>query len=85
VLMMWQKPEISKQANDSLQRTFASKDVWTKGYTVGTHCDTLQLSQQDLLFNDLLCFFFKNLFGGGRLQGQRADTKGQGDEWDWGA
>ena len=52
---------------------------------MGTHCDTLQLSQQDLLFNDLLCFFFKNLFGGGRLQGQRADTKGQGDEWDWGA
>ena len=29
-----------------------------------------------------VCLFF---ILGGRLQGQRADMRGQGDEWDWGA
>ena len=29
------KPEASNQTNDSLQRTLASQDVWTKG-----HCQT---------------------------------------------
>lgn len=40
----------------------------------GTHCDILQLLQQFLF----VCF-------AGRLQGLKADTEGQGDEWDWGA
>ena len=68
--MMWQKPEISNQTNDSLQRTLASKDVWTKGYTVGTHCDTLQLSQQDLVFNDLLFLKIYLAWGGCKGRGQ---------------
>ena len=40
-LTMSQKPEALNQTIDSLRRTFASKAVWTKGYTVGhtvTHC-----------------------------------------------
>ena len=42
ILMVSQKPEISNQTNDSLQGTFASKDEWIEGYTVG-HCDIVQL------------------------------------------
>ena len=34
VLIIQQKLEASYQINESLQRTFASKEVWTKGYTV---------------------------------------------------
>jgi hypothetical protein len=38
-----------------------------------TYSDTLQL-HNELIFFPLV----------DRLQGQRVDTKGQGDEWDWG-
>jgi hypothetical protein len=33
-LMVSQKPETSNQTHDSLQRTFASEDVWTEGYNI---------------------------------------------------
>jgi hypothetical protein len=51
ILMVSQKPEISNQTNDSLQRTFASEDVWTEGYTVG-HTMT-HYSLQDKIFSML--------------------------------
>ena len=53
--MTAQKPEISNQTNDSLQRTFASEDVWTEGYTVG-HTVTYY-SFHDEMFS-MLCFCF---------------------------
>ena len=37
VLIKQQKPEALYQTNDSCQRIFASKEVWTKGCTVGAH------------------------------------------------
>lgn len=42
VLMVPQKPEAESQTSDSLQRTFASKDAWTKGVL----WNTLQFSPQ---------------------------------------
>lgn len=53
VLTVWQKPETSNQTNGSLQRTFASKEVWIKGYTL---CDTWQLPLQDVVL--FLYLFF---------------------------
>jgi hypothetical protein len=77
------------QANDSLQWTFTSKDVWTEGYTVG-HNVTLYNFHNEIF--SILCFglsfvwlfFFFNFLLRGQLQGQRASTRVQGDEWDWG-
>lgn len=41
-----------------------------------TYHDTLQFPQWDFYF---ILFYL----GGGRLQEQMEDTKGQGNEWDW--
>jgi hypothetical protein len=47
------------------------------------HCGTLQLPLQDFA---LFCFLILPSFlFEGKLQGQRVDMKGQGDQWDWGA
>jgi hypothetical protein len=66
VLTVPQKPEPSSQANDSLQWTCASQDVWTKGCAVG-HTDTPQLPWWDVLVLFLLKFYFTSYFIGGRL------------------
>ena len=55
ILMVSQKPEISNQTNDSdsMQRIFASEDVWTEEHTVG-HTVTLY-NFHDEMFS-MLCF-----------------------------
>ena len=45
-----------------------------------THCDTPQLPHD--IFIVFVCLFVSFLLSK-RLQGQTADKKGQGDEWDW--
>jgi hypothetical protein len=54
-----------------------------EGVFCGRHCDTLKLPLQDVL-DTWVCFICLFFIFGGRLQGQRADTRRQGDEWDWG-
>lgn len=56
-----QKPEVSGQTNDSLPRTFASKDVWIKRYTLG-HTATYYSFHNKILFSS-----------GGKVA--RADTR----------
>jgi hypothetical protein len=52
----------------------------------GTPCDTLQiLFMFCLQFCLFIYFYFHFLFSFGVLQEWKADTKGQGNEWDWGA
>ena len=85
VLFVLQKPEASNQTNDSLQRTFASEDVWAKGCTVGHAMTDSRFHHKMVfclvcLFVSMFCFLLT-----GRLQGQRIYMEGQGDEWDWGA
>jgi hypothetical protein len=58
--LIQQKPETSNQTSDSLQWTFASKAVWTKGWQCVTHCDIPQLSWWDIL---IFCFVLFS-FGG---------------------
>ena len=65
------------QTNDSLQWTFANKDIWTKGCTV---CHTITHWS---FHGKIFCLVFFFLMCGGRLQGQRTDTKWWGDESDW--
>ena len=52
VSIEWQKAETPYQTKESLQCTFASKEVWTKGYTVG-HTVT-HYSFHDEIFFSLL-------------------------------
>lgn len=73
-------------------QTFPREDVWTEMVYCGTHCDKLQFPQRHVfyawlvLFYSCLCFvcwfcFFNSLVG--RLQGQKADTKGQEMKGGW--
>lgn len=83
--MVSQKPEISNQTNDSLQRTFASEVVWMEGYIVGravTHYGSHD-EMFSVLFVSCCCLYV--FFTGGRLQGQRMDMWVQGAEGSWGA
>jgi hypothetical protein len=51
-----------------------------RGVCCVTHCDTPQLPHD--IFIVFVCLFVSFLLSK-RLQGQTADKKGQGDEWDW--
>lgn len=78
ILMVLQKPKISKQTNGSLKRTFASEDVCTEAHTVGhtmTHC-----SSQDEMFSVYFCcwlwwWMFVHFILGMRWQEQRVDVR----------
>jgi hypothetical protein len=48
ILMVSQKPETLNKTNDSLQWTFASEDVQTKGYTV-VHCGAVGHANRELV------------------------------------
>lgn len=62
---------------DSLQWTFAGKDVWTRGYTV-THC-TFQQEVSGFFFSVFFLFCFV-----GEVTGWRADVEGLKRKWNWG-
>jgi hypothetical protein len=49
VLIEYQEPGASEHTNDSLQCTFPSKEVWTKGHTVG-HILTHNSLQNGIFF-----------------------------------
>lgn len=62
-----------------LLRNWAERtDVWTKGCSLRlTESHHSFHGEKFLLFRFALFFFL-----GGRLQSQRADVKGRGEEWD---
>lgn len=68
-LIVRQKPEASKETNDSWQWKFVRKAVWAKG----TLCDTLSLPRWDVYSLFYICLFIVFFFGGG--------CKGRG--WVW--
>jgi hypothetical protein len=63
VLIEQHKPEATYQINKSLQWTFASKEVWTKGYTVG-HTVTHYSFHSETIF---LFLFWGGCKGGGQV------------------
>jgi hypothetical protein len=65
IVMASQKPETSNQTNDSLQRIFASDDVWTEGHTVGHTASSTRWFYALLSLLLFVCV----LFVGGGLQG----------------
>jgi hypothetical protein len=71
ILMISQKPEISNQTNDALQRTFANEDVWTEGYTVG-HTVTQYRDHDEIsmLLCVCVCVCVCVLFGEGGYKGK---------------
>lgn len=75
ILIVQQKPEPSNQTNDSLHRTFASKDVRAKGCAVG-HRDARRLPRRAGFVLGWFSFV-------GEVIG--AHVTGTGDEWDWDA
>lgn len=66
--MVQQKPKALNQTNDSLQCTFASKDVWTKGYTV--EYTVTHYSYQYKIF-----FYAFVFIGGGRAYKDRKQIR----------
>jgi hypothetical protein len=76
--MVSQKPEISNQTNDSdsMQRIFASEDVWTEGYTVG-HTVTYY-SFHNEMFSMLWVLFVCFLCWGGGCKVERGYGSGTG-------
>jgi hypothetical protein len=54
---MQQNPEALNQSNDSLQWTFASKDVWTEEYIVG-HTVTYYSFHNTIMFCFVFIYFY---------------------------
>jgi hypothetical protein len=78
--MVLQNPETLIQTNDLWQWIFASEDVWREGYILG-HTVT-HVSFHDKMYFMFVLFILFVCFLFGELQEQRADKRGQGDEWD---
>lgn len=81
-LMMSQKPGTTNQTIDSLRRTFASKAVWTEGYTLGHTANAIASTARYCL-----CFLFVWVFyfGVAVARAKGTDRRGCGDERDQGA
>jgi hypothetical protein len=62
---------------------YASKDSWTKKGSIVAHTVT-HYSFHDEMFSMFCLGFLFYFLWERRLQEQRMDPKGWGDEWDWG-
>jgi hypothetical protein len=69
-LIMQQKSVSSKQTNDSLQWTFASKDVWTKGILCDALWHTIASKTRILFVCLFVCFILSYflLWGGCKVE-----------------
>jgi hypothetical protein len=80
------RPQI-RPMPDSLQWTFASKDVWTKGYTVWHTVTQCNFHTEMFCLFCCCCFssfaFYLFIYILFSLEGEVARVEGWRDEWDW--